>query len=78
MLYQLLQGQYFQFCEITPDAVRSQVAILACSIVDDQGVLGDLWLFKQKEDSFNELEIRLVQQVANQCAIAIRQAILLG
>jgi len=72
--YQLLQGQYFQFCEITPDAVRSQVAILACPIVDDQGVLGDLWLFKQKKDSFNELEIRLVQQVANQCAIAIRQA----
>jgi len=71
---QLLQGQYFQFCEITPDVVRSQVAILACPIVDDQGVLGDLWLFNYKEYAFNELEIRLVQQVANQCAIAIRQA----
>lgn len=71
---QLRQGQYFQFCEITPDPIRTQVAILACPIVDDQDVLGDLWLFNHKEDSFDELEIRLVQQVANQCAIAIRQA----
>jgi len=34
--------------------------------------LGYLWLLKHKDDAFNELEIRLVQQVANQCAIAIR------
>jgi len=32
--------------------------------------LGDLWLFKHKQDPFDELEIHLVQQVANQCAIA--------
>ena len=37
-------------------------------------VLGDLWLIDHKEHVFNEFEIRLVQQVANQCAIAIRQA----
>jgi len=42
--------------------------------VDDQGAIGDLWLFKPTEAEFDELEIRLVQQVANQCAIAIRQA----
>jgi signal transduction histidine kinase len=71
---QLRQGQYFQFCHITPDPIRSQVAVLSCPIVDDQGVLGDLWLFNHLEYAFNELEIRLVQQVANQCAIAIRQA----
>lgn len=70
---QLLQGQYFQFCELVP-STRDSVAMLACPVFDDQGVLGDLWLFKQREDSFNELEIRLVQQVANQCAIALRQA----
>lgn len=72
--HQLLQGQYLQFCEITPDIIRAQVAILACPIVDERGVLGDLWLFKPKEDGFDELEIRLVQQVTNQCAIALRQA----
>jgi PAS domain S-box-containing protein len=71
---QLRQGQYFQFCELTSDLIRSQVAILACPIVDDQDVLGNLWLFKHKQDAFDELEIRLIQQVANQCAISIRQA----
>lgn len=70
---QLLQGQYFQFCELVP-SLRGPEAMLACPIFDDQGVLGDLWLFKQQDDAFNELEIRLVQQVANHCAIAIRQA----
>lgn len=70
---QLLQGQYFQFCELVP-GMRGPVTMLACPIFDDQGVLGDLWLFKQRDDAFNELEIRLVQQVANQCAIAMRQA----
>lgn len=48
--------------------------MLACPIFDDQGVLGDLWLINQHDHAFDELEIRLVQQVANQCAIAIRQA----
>lgn len=71
---QLLDGQYLQFCSITPNPRRGQVAMLACPILDDKGVLGDLWLINHKDHAFNELEIRLVQQVANQCAIAIRQA----
>ncbi|MBD0335116.1 MAG: GAF domain-containing protein [Cyanobacteria bacterium Co-bin13] len=72
--HQLLEGQYFQFCSKEPNPVRGHVAMLACPILDDRGVLGDLWLIKDKDSGFNELEIRLVQQVANQCAIAIRQA----
>jgi signal transduction histidine kinase len=36
--------------------------------------LGDLLLLKHKEDHFSELEIQLVQHLADQCAIAIRQA----
>lgn len=71
---QLKQGQYFQFCSTTPNPQRGQVTMLACPILDNQGVLGDLWLIKPKEEVFSELEIRLVQQVTNQCAIAIRQA----
>lgn len=70
---QLLQGEYFQFCEIDLNSSR-HLTILACPIADDRGVLGDLWLFKPQQDAFSELEIRLVQQVTNQCAIAIRQA----
>jgi len=70
---QLLQGQFFQFCQLVPGS-RGQVAMLACPIFDDRGVIGDIWLFKPQTEAFNELEIKLVQQVANQCAIAMRQA----
>ena len=76
---QLLQGNYVQYCFIAlPGAlVRSsklEFTILSCPLVDDRGVLGDMWLFKPRTEYFSDLEIRLVQQVANQCAIAIRQA----
>ena len=76
---QLLQGDYVQFCFMALPAVtlrtcKLEFAILSCPLVDDRGVLGDMWLFKPKTECFNDLEIRLVQQVANQCAIAIRQA----
>lgn len=75
--HQLIQGLSFQFCMTIPNPARPHcqpTAILACPIVDDQGVLGDLWVFKNPEEVFHDQEIRLVQQVANQCAIAIRQA----
>ena len=71
--HQLLQGQYCQFCSIFPSPERPQVAMLACPIMNDKGVVGDLWLINHKNYAFNELEIRLAQQVANQCAIAVRQ-----
>ncbi|NJN86554.1 MAG: GAF domain-containing protein [Leptolyngbyaceae cyanobacterium SL_7_1] len=79
---QLQQGYSFQFCSLFPNPMRGHVAMLACPIfVDpqssqgmDQAVLGDLWLIHHKDYVFSEFEIRLVQQVANQCAIAIRQA----
>lgn len=74
-LYQpLLQGQYLQFCNLIVNPIRGRVTMLACPIFDDQGVLGDLWLITDKEYAFRELELRLVQQVANHCAIALRQA----
>lgn len=71
---QLLQGQHFQFCQCTLSQDREAVAILACPIFHSEEVIGDLWLFKSAEEAFNELDIRLVQLVASQCAIAIRQA----
>ncbi|MDX2242438.1 MAG: GAF domain-containing protein [Leptolyngbyaceae cyanobacterium bins.302] len=75
----LLSGRYLQFC-ILPGAtstIRSighEHAIFACPLLDDQGVLGDIWLFKPNQETFTDMEIRLVQQIANQCAIALRQA----
>lgn len=71
---QLLQGQWLQFCSMTPNPVRGYVSTLVTPIVDDQDVLGDLWLVNHKYHAFSEQDIRMAQQVANQCAIAIRQA----
>jgi len=71
---QLLQQQYFQCCFLTSSKVQLQETILVCSIIDEQGVLGELRLIASPNHYFQELEIRLVRQVANQCAIALRQA----
>jgi GAF domain-containing protein/PAS domain-containing protein/two-component sensor histidine kinase len=74
---QLLAGLFFQFCRIEPDPVRQvqePLAVLAFPVFDDQGILGDIWLFRECGEWFNDAEVRLVQQVATQCAIAIRQA----
>jgi signal transduction histidine kinase/DNA-binding response OmpR family regulator len=71
---QLLQQQPFQFCSIAPNPLRGHVAMLAYPMIDDQGVLGDVWLINPMHRAFSEQDIRLVQQVANQCAIALRQS----
>jgi len=74
---QLIQAICFQFCFTVETYTQPQgeiYTILACPILDDQGILGDLWLYRPKQDTFDESEIRLVQQVANQCAIALRQS----
>lgn len=73
----LLQGQFCYFCSLVPNLLRPNLpiyTILACPIIDDQEVLGSLWLFKRRDQIFVDAEIRLVQQVANQCAIALRQS----
>ena len=74
--HQLLQKQLFQFCWCQPDSSQRYVgaAVLACPTFDDQQVLGSLWLFRSGESGFTDLEIRLIKQVANQCAIALRQS----
>lgn len=71
---QLLAGQSFQFCPLHTSPMRGRVAILACPIYVDQEVLGDLWLLTDRDYGFKDLDLRLAQQVANQCAIAVRQA----
>ncbi|MDX2270986.1 MAG: ATP-binding protein [Cyanobacteriota bacterium] len=76
---QLINGAFVQFCltDWDPHNFRRNyhpLSVLACPIFDGHGVLGDLWLFKASDHIFNDLEIRLVEQVANQCAIGIRQA----
>ncbi len=72
--HQLLAGDYLQFCSIFPNPERGRVSMFAAPILHDRDVLGDLWLINDVGESLSELDIRLVQQVTNQCAIAIRQA----
>jgi PAS domain S-box-containing protein len=74
---QLFRGQTCYFSDIAPHPLRPRqrlLTTLAVPLVDDQGVLGDLWLFKPSGETFDDPEVRLVQQVANQCAIALRQS----
>ena len=72
----LLQKQSLQFGEIEPrwNPNSPLVTRLAYPIFDDRGIIGNLWLIRSKELAFDEFETRLVEQVANECAIAIRQA----
>ncbi|MEB3827723.1 hybrid sensor histidine kinase/response regulator [Phormidium sp. CCY1219] len=71
---QLLRAQTVQFCPLVIGSAPDRAAILATPIFDESGAIGDLCLFKPAGDTFSEPESRLVQQVANQCAIAVRQA----
>ena len=73
---QLLQKRATQFVEKIPELspIDTQATRLACPIFDDAGILGNLWLLRPKEKFFQQYEVSLVEQVASQCAIAIRQA----
>ncbi|MBD2154316.1 GAF domain-containing protein [Leptolyngbya sp. FACHB-16] len=83
-IYQpLLEKKTLQFTERVP-ALNLPLGIvtrLACPIFVygsnpeeiDQEVLGNLWLFRPRGEVFYDIEIQLAQQIANQCAIAIRQ-----
>jgi PAS domain S-box-containing protein len=74
---QLFEGQYVHFCRIGKGFARPEYVyntVLACPIADDQEILGDMWIFREDSEPFSELEIHLVQQVATQCAITLRQS----
>ncbi len=75
-IYQpLLQKQPLQTVEIVPGWHPKLLVVtqIACPIFDAQGILGNLWLIRPTQEAFDEIEIGLLQQVANQCAIAIRR-----
>ena len=73
---QLLEKSPLQLVEAIPQFNPSgiQVSRLACPIFDDRGIIGNLWGLRPPGEVFTPLEIGLMQQVASQCAIAIRQA----
>lgn len=73
---QLLQKTPVQLVEQNPqfNPQGIQVTRLACPVFDEAGIIGNLWGLRPPTEIFTTLEIRLMQQVASQCAIAIRQA----
>lgn len=73
---QVLQGHSVQCCVWCEkrETLLQPVTVLICPLMDERGVLGDMWLFKPTTDTFEAAEIRLVQQVATHCAIALRQS----
>ncbi|MCC0178676.1 response regulator [Waterburya agarophytonicola K14] len=73
---QLLQKYPLQLVEAIPqfNPQGIQVTRLACPIFDDRTIMGNLWGLRPPGEVFTPLEIRLMQQAASQCAIAIRQA----
>ncbi|MFQ3612104.1 MAG: GAF domain-containing protein [Cyanobacteriota bacterium] len=81
LYHQLLQGQSIQFClrespsyrNPSPDPAE-RFTVLSCPLQDEHQVLGDMWLYKPALAVFSDAEVRMIQQVANQCAIALRQA----
>ena len=70
----LLQAQVLQVCLLRQNPAQGRNAVLICPIVTDEEVMGDLWLIHHADYVFNSQEVQLVQQVASQCAIALRQS----
>ncbi len=77
LMPQFHSGEACQFCAVVPmppRPIERQFTVLSCPILEEHNLLGDLWLFRQCDLAFSRAEIRLVEQVANQCAIALRQS----
>ena len=72
----LLERECLQFAERIPffSLQPYQTTRLACPIHTDRDIFGNIWLIKPKEQMFQEWEIQLVKQVANQCAEAFSQS----
>ena len=65
----------FQICLLpAPENSQQETVLVQPILGNGGGVQGDIWLFRSSDRPFDDSEIRLVEQVAVQCAIAIRQA----
>jgi len=72
--YQLNNKVQFQCC-VRLVRLDRWVSVLLNPVVDENEVaLGDILLLREADQHFDTAEQKLVQQVANQCAIALRQS----
>jgi len=72
----LLQKQPLDSVEILPgwQPQLQLITQIVYPIFDHQGMIGNLWLIRATQQPFDEWENGLVQQIANECAIAIRNS----
>ncbi|MEN9264859.1 MAG: GAF domain-containing protein, partial [Thermostichales cyanobacterium BF4_bins_65] len=68
----LLKHQSIYFS--THHLCLGQVTLLIAPMYDQDSLIGFLELIREPGDEFSAAEIRLAEQIANQCAIGIRQA----
>ncbi len=77
-LYPLISsGAIIQFCDLVDFSYRKHQkgkTRLACALRGEHTIYGDLWMLKFTSDPFSPQELDLIEQVATQCTIAIRQA----
>ncbi|NET54297.1 MAG: GAF domain-containing sensor histidine kinase, partial [Merismopedia sp. SIO2A8] len=77
LLEQLPHRQSYQVCLQTLRLSEPWHSVLVSPIKDDHGVvLGAMLVFRRCQESFTVAESRFLEQVTNQCAIAIRQSLL--
>lgn len=72
----LLAGKSYRSL-ITLDNIQPEITVnivLISPIWDTQGLIGAIALLQSQPHNFSQDEIRLIEQVANQCTLAIRQS----
>lgn len=76
MVNNLLSGRLFiaNFTSHFKGSTPVKTSQLVNPIWDEEGLIGTLCLFPKRKSSFSENEVKLIEQVAVQCAIAIRHA----
>ncbi len=70
----LMQGFPVQFCSVQLSILDGQTSLFAFPIRHGKQTVGDLWLTYPADRVLDDLELRLISQVATQCAIRIQQA----
>lgn len=76
---QVLRGNSIQCCILPLPSepyceLKRRSTLLICPLRDEKAVIGDIWLFKPSSDVFDHVAVRIVEHVADQCAIALRQS----
>jgi signal transduction histidine kinase/CheY-like chemotaxis protein len=76
---QVLQGNSIQCCILPLPSepyyeLKRRSTLLICPLRDEREVIGDVWLFKSSSDVFDDVAVRVVEHVGDQCAIALRQS----